>query len=548
MPRKRVKRKSEDLTSIEDKFKLSILNMDKRFVDLEMTISELSEGVKSGNVKSLRVLNQRVEDIEDLILVERAGLVELKGLMESVDGKFEITSKLGERFEKRFDKKFYQEFDRFEEKIGQRVEDAEALVKLVVEKTKRPIGLTEKVRERIALIEKDVAGLKRAPTVEATSPLELGELRSGMHDLEAKMSSITKFVNDLKYTVDEKIRAAVKDVQVGTAGFEFMNSKIESLKAGIDVLSNKRGQMVMSIDELEEKINTLEISKKDSLSDNLLSELKMSKRELAMNKIKIESLERVVRELTTDMRKVGDMTERFKSFEQLVDLKKDVDEKLRRFKFMEEEMTRLTSRVEIMYDNLDKRFMDIRNRDVDTERLSNDISEITKTVERVRVDVKDSIQKKDLRKIAHVFEEKLKYIESVEQNLEMIANEVDQIRGDIKKSTDKKDLGRILNTIEDKVKFEVRNEFKKRKVQVPEGKRVTEGSRAVLGDLNMRVSEIEATLKMIYSSISQLSQRPQESSIYGTQLKDLVDKFIFLDSRLAAMESILQKPKPIVLE
>ena len=291
----RTVRRPEDITSVEDKFKLSILNMDKRFVDLEMTISELSESVKAGNVESLRLLNQRVEDIEDLILVERAGLVELKGLMESVDDKFETTSKLSERFEKRFDEKLDQELDRIEEKIEQRVEDAEALVKLAVEKTKRPAGLTEKTRERIALIEKDVAGLKRAPTVEATNPLELGELRSGMQDLEAKMSSITKSVNDLKYTVDEKIKAAVKDVQVGTAGFEFMNSKIESLKAGIDVLSNKRVQMVMNIGELEEKINALEISKKESLPDSLLSELKMSKRELAMNKIKIESLERVVR-------------------------------------------------------------------------------------------------------------------------------------------------------------------------------------------------------------------------------------------------------------
>ena len=293
MPRKRAKRKSEDLTSVEDKFKLSILNMDKRFVNLEMTISELSESVKAGNVESLRSLNQRVEDIEDLILVERAGLVELKGLMESVDDKFETTGKLSERFEKRFDKKLDQELDRIEEKIEQRVEDAEALVKLAVEKTKRPAGLAEKTKERIALIEKDVAGLKRAPAVEATSPLELGELRSGMQDLEAKMSSITKSVNDLKYTVDEKIKAAVKDVQVGTAGFEFMNSKIESLKAGIDVLSNKRVQMVMNIGELEEKINALEISKKESLPDSLLSELKMGKRELAMNKIKIESLERL---------------------------------------------------------------------------------------------------------------------------------------------------------------------------------------------------------------------------------------------------------------
>ena len=82
--------------------------------------------------------------------------------------------------------------------------------------------------------------------------------------------------------------------------------------------------MVMNIGELEEKINALEISKKESLPDSLLSELKMSKRELAMNKIKIESLERVVRELTTDMRKVGGMTERFKSFERLINLNPDI--------------------------------------------------------------------------------------------------------------------------------------------------------------------------------------------------------------------------------
>lgn len=57
-----------------DKFKLTLLQIEKRFVDIEIALGELKEAFSS--------LEQRIDDIEDLIMVEQAGLIELKKMLE----------------------------------------------------------------------------------------------------------------------------------------------------------------------------------------------------------------------------------------------------------------------------------------------------------------------------------------------------------------------------------------------------------------------------------------------------------------------------------
>ena len=74
----------EDFSKIEDKFKLSLNQIQKRIVDLEVAISELSS--KTTDTKMPNDLAQRVEDLEDMSMVESMGINELKKMMEQPQG------------------------------------------------------------------------------------------------------------------------------------------------------------------------------------------------------------------------------------------------------------------------------------------------------------------------------------------------------------------------------------------------------------------------------------------------------------------------------
>ncbi len=514
MPKRRTTKVPEDFARIENKFKLSLVNMEKRFVELEMTISELSERLKAGQIESIKVLNQRVEGIEDLILVEQAGLGELKKMMERADTRFQTAIELDKRLESRLEGKLKGKLEEeLEHKLStvenkmadvkKSLASVEELAKTAAEKAEKPSELPDETKERISLIEKEIAKIKTSSPVESISPLEIGELRTRMKELEAQTSVTGQLVNDLKSVIDEKIKAAVKDVQFGTAGFEFMNSKIESLKAGIDVLGDKRIEIDMKMSGLEEKISLLERRGKDSLPDKLLDEVKTSKRELSTNKVKIESLERVVRELTAHMQKIENTAKRFESLERLTNLKKEVDEKLRRFKFLEEGMSKLSDRVEFMYNDLDKRLMSIKNQKKDIDHLSGNISELIKTIEQIRIDMKNRVDRKDLEK--------------------------------------------KLLAVEDKIGYEL-EKMKAQEAKWKKEKELPEDLKNAVDNLSMRMSEIERALEMVQSSISELPQRAQPPPAYDAHLKELVNKLVFLESKLAAMESTFQKPRPVVLE
>ena len=45
--------KPESFSNVEDKFKLTLLQIEKRFVDLEMSISELKTKLKDVNIEAI---------------------------------------------------------------------------------------------------------------------------------------------------------------------------------------------------------------------------------------------------------------------------------------------------------------------------------------------------------------------------------------------------------------------------------------------------------------------------------------------------------------
>ena len=70
--------------SPEDRFKLSLLQVEKRFVTLENSVNELNQRIFGKDLSEVRKMDERIDDIEDLLSVEQAAILELKKMLEEM--------------------------------------------------------------------------------------------------------------------------------------------------------------------------------------------------------------------------------------------------------------------------------------------------------------------------------------------------------------------------------------------------------------------------------------------------------------------------------
>ncbi len=468
----------EDFTNVEERFKLSLINMEKRFVELEMAISELGEKVNAGRIDSVKDLNQRVSDIEDLIMVEQAGILELKSMLERADSKFSNIGQFNEKLEERVSGMVSES--------ESRVKNVEDGLRTVEEALKNPSDLTEEAKERISLLEKDVAHLKTLPQPEVINPLEMGELKARTQNLGKKLAQLESSVGGMQASIDIKIRNLVEEGLKGSTGkgvdFEFVKAKLDSLKTAADILAEKMSAVDLKIGEMDGKVGGLETKVREN-PRKMFEELNAAKRDVETAKIRMESVERVVRELTNNVNEIENRAKKFESLESLTNLKKEVDERLRSFKNTENEIGKLSNRVEVMYDDLDKRMSNIKGYDKDIKRLSESTKEFVKDLERIKFDIKNKADRQDVE--------------------------------GLKKTRQSSD-------------------------ELPEGFKV------MATEIGARMSDIEKAISILQSSMKDMGQNAVNP--YEGNMKELMNKLIFLESRLSAMESMMNRPRPIILE
>jgi chromosome segregation ATPase len=497
--------RAEDFVKPEDKFKLSLLNMERRFVDVEFAVSELAARIKGLDAEELKTFKTHLEDIEDLILVEQAGIIELKSVMERVDQGFESSAKAADV-----------------SAIKDRVKRIENLARAAAEMANLPSELTEETKMKIRVLEEEIAELKSMPVAESVNPLEIGNVKKDMRMLGDKLSVLRMAVEDSKRTIDRKVQEAIAGAQVTTADFEFVNSKIRSLKSGIDMLSDRRVEMDLKLTDLAQKISSLEREDKESLPNKLLEGLKTSRKDLEIVKLRTDSIERVIRELSNNMREVEASAKKFEGFERLRALQNDVDDKLKQFRFIQSEIKRLSNRVEMIYDSLDKRLARIRTTEREVNAMTQALSETKKQIEHMRFDMKNYARREDVGKIMKVSKNESRLFDKTANDIKML-----------------------------KEKMDVIEDFVVRKIGVmsTSGKPSTK-TMDTFKEMNERIAKIENSLNEVRTFFSRMPPPQTGLTEYETRMGDIVDKLIFLESRMAALESVFQAtPKaPIIIE
>jgi chromosome segregation ATPase len=209
---------------VEDKFKLSLLQIEKRFVDLEVAIGELNEKLKDVDTKAVSELKQRIEDIEDLIMVEQAGVIELKKMLEEVQKRAET-----------------------QKAAPQAVSiSSEEVKKITSEVVSEIEARLEKIEKNIESIITETSNIR----TEVNNEIRKMKERIGSAPLYADMQFITNRVKDLKNTVDSLLNMKVE-----------IDSKILNLERSLVEMSEKEGispNILKEIDNMTLKIGSLE--------------------------------------------------------------------------------------------------------------------------------------------------------------------------------------------------------------------------------------------------------------------------------------------------
>lgn len=443
----------EEFGKMEDKFKLSLLKVEKRFVDLELMVNELKEKLQEANFEEIKNLKERIDDLEDLIMVEQAGIIELKKMMEDVGSKL------------------------------------------------KPPQLTvpDELKERIAKIEQQVA-----------KPVEFDK-----DSIQQQVQSIVDEISSLRSEMNKELMSLKEGRSVtGKAGIDvqFLSSKFDSLKTNVDELHRRKVEADVKIQTIEKILSELQTRSSAALPENLAEEIKNNRKDWMVVNGRIDSLENVVKDISETVPKLEASLGKFESFEKASLLSKELENKIEKFKFIENEMRRLSSRMEMIYDSVDKRLDKIKGIEKKFPELNETISKIMKDVDRNKIELIDAVKKEDLENITKDFESKMPKMESINSRI----NSLESMMASVQK----------------------------------EYENLAQGKPKTSKDVVSRIDQIEKSVNELKSLINMIEmQRP--SDVLESQMNEIVERLVFLESRLSAIESMFKqstKIQPIILE
>ena len=295
----------------EEKFKISLLNLERKILDLEGLIADLSK-----KVKEVEKVKSEMEDLEDLTMVGNLAVIDLKKRVEEV----------------KVDKG----------KLQSLINEVEALkntlkpLKSEIEEIKKVLPM-EEMKEKISFLENMTKRLseenKEFQTNFSELTLTINKIKKDISRLEEEglkkiLSEITSIRSEM-YKEIRGLKEQVEELEKKTSSVDIalLASKFNSLKENVDYLLNRKVEIDMKMKNLEESIS--KIMNQEFLPENIINDLtRISERTRSLEE-RVESLKAIV---------VG-MGEKIKKVESSkISTEAPSSEILRRLKNVEEEL------------------------------------------------------------------------------------------------------------------------------------------------------------------------------------------------------------------
>lgn len=315
----------------EEKFKISLINLEKKILDLESVVGELSEQIKKIDLDKIR---SRIEEFEDLTMVSNLALLDLKKKVEEkrltdeelkriVDEiKPDVTARLVE-FKEEFAQKIPElgkGFADLKKEMSQLRTDFKVLDQRIKELKESP--LLGELDSKVTRLE---TGLKEVQREHEDFERSVLKLSSDFRNFRKKISQleerdIKKILSEISLSRSEfsreirEIREQLESLAEKTSGVDLtlLSSKFNSLKESVDYLLNRKVETDMKLKTIEESLSKV-ISSGEVVPQNILKSMeKLSE--------KLKTLEGGLNYLKTTVideigEKVGELERRLRMIE-----------------------------------------------------------------------------------------------------------------------------------------------------------------------------------------------------------------------------------------
>jgi chromosome segregation ATPase len=483
----------------EENLKLKFLDLEKKFVELEMNVSKINESLKKLEATKLNEVLERFEEIEDLVMIENAAVVELRELLESSN-----TDEIKKDLEAV--KKY------FEEKINNINSTLSSSLSEIRENLSKISSDTEKIKELEQRIEKVESSLSFIPKI-----IEEGDLIEGLGKIvkthDETIESIKRELDEikgLKDKIEEELNKRIPSSLL--EDFVKLGNELSLLKVNVSSLSK----------QLDEIYRDVKLLKPDMIREAISK----------MTELKVETEERVkeVNDLVAsissqkeDIKKIGLIEARIN------DVSKQINSFLAEIEFLKSSISNFSTKKEL-------------------EKLKEEISSIISTLDSmknqlVRKEDWEKFEKEisslrgDLSNMKSEVNKSNLEIDIIRNSLQAISTKIEE-RKDVLTQKDIENISRKFVNIEDfsalLIDFKrLQQEFEKSKHDL-----MNSVSRDEIQFLIKEVSTLKGEIEGIKKEIVQ-----------PTIIQQIVNKINLLESKISEMEKRLEaKIKPIILE
>jgi len=220
--------------AVEGKYKLAFLQMDKRLVNLELALGELSEKIKDlkpADPEAVKAVQERLDELEDSTMVEQFGELELKRIFEGISSEIAELSKKVAVIPA-------EEIQRIESLVLKNVDEKmSALPKS---------ALPSVSANQIARLQEDISGLGERVRLLETDVIQ----------------KVVSEVSELRTETSKEIRD-IRDRMSGTGtikpdiDIKFLSSRLNSLKESVEYMLNRKAELDMKIENLQKALAQL---------------------------------------------------------------------------------------------------------------------------------------------------------------------------------------------------------------------------------------------------------------------------------------------------
>jgi len=483
----------------EENLKLKFLDLEKKFVELEMNVSKINESLKKLEATKLNEVVERFEEIEDLVMIENAAVVELKELLEASNTD-EIKKDL-EAVKKDF-----------EEKINNINSTLSSSLNEIRENIAKISSDTEKIKELEQRIEKVESSLAFIPKI-----IEEGDLIEGLGKIvkthDETIESIKRELDEikgLKDKIEEELNKRIPSSLL--EDFVKLGNELSLLKVNVSSLSKQLDEIYRDVKLLKPEMIREAISK--------MTELKVETEERVKE---VNDLVASISSQKEDIKKIGLIEARIN------DVSKQINSFLADIEFLKSSLSNFSTKK-------------------DLEKLKEETSGIISTLDLLK---NQSVKKEDLE----MFEKDISALKEDSSNLRSEVNksslEIDIIRNSLQaissKIEERKDIitqkdiesiSRKFVNVEDFSALLL--DFKKLQQEFDKSKH----------DLMNSVTrdEIQSLMKEVLALKGEIESIRKEI-IQPNVIQQIVNKLSLVEAKVTQMEKRLEtKIKPIILE